>query len=166
MYNSFILYLRDRLDNDVSVRTYLRDLITVFHYLMREGVLEPFTMKSIKVDQSHIETYSDAELRCLLKKPDRRKCSFLEYQSWVITNFLFSTGMRQRSLIHVQIKYIDLDNAIVTVRVTKNRKVLIIPINQTMVQILKEFLKYRKHKSMDDWLFCNVFGDKLVKSTC
>ena len=42
MYNSFVLYLRDRLDNDVSVRTYLRDLITVLHYLMREGDLEPF----------------------------------------------------------------------------------------------------------------------------
>lgn len=165
-YNAFVLYLCDSGMSDVSVNTYLRDLITVLHYLMREGDLQPFKMHSIKVDETHKETYTDEDLLRLLKKPDKKKCGFIEYQCWVMTNFLFSTGIRQRSLMNIQVKDIDLENAVVVIRVTKNRKVLIIPLNQTLVMILKEFLKYRQHKNPDDWLFCNVFGQQLVKSTC
>ena len=83
-----------------------------------------------------------------------------------MTNFLFSTGVRQRSLNHIQIKDVDFDNDVVYVNVTKNRKPLIVPLNQTMVDILSEYLKYRQHKSKEDFLFCNVFGEQLTKSSC
>jgi len=83
----------------------------------------------------------------------------------VITNFLFSTGIRQCSLIHIQVKDIDLENAVADIRVTKNRKVLIIPLSQTLVMILKDFLKHRQYKSPNDWLFCNVYGEQLKKGT-
>ena len=64
-----------------------------------------------------------------------------------MTNFLFSTGVRQRSLIHIKIRDIDFDNRMVNIRVTKNRKNLIIPLNPTMIQILHTFLKYRQYQS-------------------
>jgi integrase/recombinase XerD len=133
---------------------------------MREGYVAPFKMQAIKVDKTNVETYSDDELRTLLQKPNIKKCSFIEYQSWVMTNFLFSTGVRQRSLMNIKVKELDFDNNVVYVNVTKNRKPLIVPINRTMINILNEFLKYRKPKSKDDFLFCNVFGEQLVKSTC
>jgi integrase/recombinase XerD len=82
-----------------------------------------------------------------------------------MTSLLFSTGVRQRSLINIKVKDIDFDNDIVHVNVTKNRKPLLVPINKTMSNILKEFLKYRQHKNMDDYLFCNIFGKQLVKAT-
>lgn len=166
MYEEYVVYLQSILTNDVSINSYLRDLITTLHFLMAEGYLEEFKMKSIKTDKSSISTYTDDELVALLQKPNLKRCSFTEYQSWVMTNFLFSTGARQRSLINIQIKDLDLDNSIVTLRATKNRKPLVVPLNITMVNILKEYLKHRQHKSPDDWLFCNVFGQQLVKSTC
>ena len=83
-----------------------------------------------------------------------------------MTNFLFSTAVRQRSLMHIRIKDIDFDNCMVHVTVTKNRKILLVPFNQTLKNIIIEFLKYRQHKSEEDFLFCNVFGQQLVKSTC
>lgn len=166
LYNSYVVYLRDTLHNDISINSYLRDLITTLHFLMREGYITPFEMKSIKTDKSTIQTYTETELRQLLQKPNIRRCSFTEYQCWVMTNFLLSTAVRQRSLIHIRICDIDFDNAVVNVTVTKNRKPLIIPLNATMVAILKEFLKYRQSKSPDDWLFCNAYGQQLVKSTC
>lgn len=83
-----------------------------------------------------------------------------------MTNFLFSTGVRQRSLMNIKVKDVDCDNRVVYVNVTKNRKPLIMPLNQTMVNILTEYLKYRQHKSDEEYLFCNVFGQQLVKSTC
>ena len=83
-----------------------------------------------------------------------------------MTNFLFSTAVRQRSLMHIRIKDIDFENCVVHVTVTKNRKNLIVPFNKTLGNILREFLKYRQYKSDEDFLFCNVFGQQLVKSTC
>ena len=113
------------------------------HYFMNEGYIPHFKMQAIKVDKSHIETYNEQELKLLLNKPNIKKCSFTEYQCWVMTNFLFSTGVRQRSLINIQIKDVDFDNNVVYVNVTKNRKPLIVPLNRTMVNILSEYLKYR-----------------------
>lgn len=166
MYKKYVVYLRSTLQNDVSINSYLRDLITTLHFLMNEGYVAPFKMQAIKVDRTNVETYSDEELRILLQKPNIKKCSFIEYQSWVMTNFLFCTGVRQRSLMNIKVKDIDFDNSVVFVNVTKNRKPLIVPINQTMAHILTEYLKFRKPKSKEDFLFCNVFGEQLVKSTC
>ena len=165
-YKDYVLHLKSTLHNDVSINSYLRDLITTLHFFMNESYLPHFKMQAIKVDKSHIETYNEQELQALLKKPSIKKCSFTEYQCWVMTNFLFSTGVRQRSLMHIQIKDVDFDNNVVYVNVTKNRKPLIVPLNQTMVNILAEYLKYRQHTKNDDFLFCNVFGQQLVKSTC
>ena len=165
-YKDYVLHLKKTLHNDVSINSYLRDLITTFHFFMDEGYIPHFKMQAIKVDKSHIETYSDSELQLLLKKPNIKKCSFTEYQCWVMTNFLFSTGVRQRSLRYIQVKNVDFDNNVVYVNVTKNRKPLIVPLNQTMVNILSEYLKYRQHKTNDAYLFCNVFGQQLTKSTC
>ena len=166
MYKDFVLYLRAKIHNDVSINSYLRDLITTLHFFMNEGWLPHFKMQAIKVDKSNIETYTEAELKLLLKKPNIKKCSFAEYQCWVMTNFLFSTGVRQRSLINIKIKDIDLDNNVVYVTVTKNRKPLIVPLNRTMADILSDYLKHRQHKSNEDYLFCNVYGQQFTKSTC
>lgn len=78
---------------------------------------------------------------------------------------LFSTGIRQHSLIELKVKDIDFDNLILNVRVTKTRKPLLIPLNVSMINILKSFLVHRQFIDIDDWLFCNVYGKKLTKST-
>lgn len=165
-YDNYVIYLRKTFNNDVTINAYLRDLITTLHFLMRDGYMQEFKMKSIKVDKHNVKTYTDNELILLLEKPNIKKCSFTEYQSWVMTNFLFTTGVRQRSLMHIKICDLDFDNNMVNITVTKNRKPLLIPLNKTMINILKEYLKYRQYKSTDDYLFCNVFGQQLVKSTC
>lgn len=163
--SEYILDMRRRLGSDETVRTYSRALRTVLYFLMEEGYVQSFKLKEIKSDQHAIETYTDEELAVLLKKPNLKTCRFLEYQAWVMTNFLFSTGLRQRSLIHLQIKDFDPYNAVIHVRVTKNRKPLIIPLNRAMVEILKEYLKYRKCEDREAYLFCNAYGDQLRKST-
>lgn len=57
----------------------------------------------------------------------------------------------------------DFDNNVVHVSVTKNRKSLLIPLNMSVVNILKEFLQHRQHKSDEDYLFCNTFGQQTRK---
>jgi len=165
VYNGYVIYLKQRLTNDVSINAYLRDLITTLHYLMQNEYMQSFQMQSIRVDKKSVETYTDEELHILLQKPNIRKCSFIEFESWVISCLLFSTGIRQHSLMELKVKDVDFENSLLNVRVTKTRKPLLLPLNQSMISILKDFLKYRQHNSNDDWLFCNAYGNQLKKST-
>lgn len=164
-FDNYVIYLRETIKNDVSINSYLRDLITTLHFLMDGGYVEKYKMQSIKVDKTPVETYTEEELEKLCRKPDMKKCSFAEYQSWVMTNFLLATGVRQRSLNNIKIKDLDLENAIVTLTVTKNRKTLIIPIEPHLRVILIEYLRYRQHKTDDEYLFTNIYGQQLTKST-
>ena len=68
MYKDFVLYLKANHHNDVSINSYLRDLITTLHFFMNEGWLPNFKMQAIKADKPQIETYIEAELKLLLKK--------------------------------------------------------------------------------------------------
>lgn len=164
-FDNYVIYLRETIKNDVSINSYLRDLITTLHFLMDGGYVERYKMQSIKVDKTPVETYTEEELEKLCRKPDLKKCSFAEYQSWVMTNFLLATGVRQRSLNNIKIKDLDLENAIVTLTVTKNRKTLVIPIEPHLRVILIEYLRYRQHKTDDEYLFTNIYGQQLTKST-
>ena len=51
-YTDYVKYLVETLHNDVSINSYLRDMITTLHFLMREGYVSPFKMRAIKVDKS------------------------------------------------------------------------------------------------------------------
>lgn len=161
----FIIALRDNPNmNDVSLFTYARDLKTLMYFFMKCEYLPTFKIELAKVDKQPIETYTDVELKRLLKKPNLKQCNFTEYKSWVIVNFLLSTGIRQHSLINIKIKDVDFENDMVHINVTKNRKPLIIPLNKDMVKILQEYLKYRSGEP-EEYLFCNAYGKQLVKST-
>lgn len=150
--------------NDMSLYTYARDFKTLMYFFMRKEYIPTFKIKIPKADKQPVETYSDRELQVLLKKPNLRQCTFTEYKVWVMKNFLLSTGVRQRSLINIKIKDLDIGNSVVYINVTKNRKPLIIPLNKDIKRILQEYLKYRKGEA-EDYLFCNVFGKQLVRST-
>lgn len=128
---------------------------------MKCGYVPHFEIPLPKADKAPIQTYTDEELRKLLKKPDVRKCIFSTYRSWVIVNFLLSTGVRQNSLVNIKIRDVDFDNGVVYVNTTKNRKPLIIPLNEDIVKILQEYLQYRGGVA-DDWLFCSVYGKQLT----
>ncbi len=151
--------------NSQTIYTYARDLKTMLNFFMRMEYINRFKIKLPKVDKKAIETYSDAELKILLKKPNLKKCTFVEYRDWTIINFLLSTGVRSNSLINIKIKDLDFDNEVVSINVTKNRKILIIPLNTTIQKILKEYIKVRQYKDTQDFLFCNVFGKQLARKT-
>lgn len=165
--DNFVIEFKSRSKDvkDITLYTYSRDLKTLMYYFMRCDYLEAFKIQLMKADKEPIECYTDAELKALLKKPSLKECSFTEYKSWVIINFLLSTGIRSNSLINIKVKDLDFDNEVVHIKVTKNRKSLIIPLNNTINKIVLEYLQIRQYTSDDDYLFCNVYGNKLTKST-
>ncbi|MBO5087791.1 MAG: tyrosine-type recombinase/integrase [Lachnospiraceae bacterium] len=164
-FNDFIVELRDNpLLNDQSLNTYARDLKTIMRFFMKREYIPYFKIEVPKADKQPIETYTDRELQVLLKKPNLKHCTFTEYKSWVMTNFLLSTGVRRNSIINIKIKDVDLEADVVHINITKSRKPIIIPLNADIKKILQEYLQYRKGGE-DDYLFCNVFGGKVSSSS-
>lgn len=165
MTEFYIALREDKNLNEVSMGTYARDLKTIMRFFMRQKYIPQFDIPLPKADKAPIETYTDEELRKLLRKPDVHKCIFTTYRSWVIINFLLSTGVRQNSLVNIKIKDVDFDNSVVYVNTTKNRKPLIIPLNEDILKILQEYLHYRGGNE-NDWLFCSIYGKQLTRSSC
>lgn len=164
-YDDMIIAMRNTNIKDSTLYIYCADFRKFINYFIKQGYLKPFQIIMPKVDQQQKQGYTDEEVARLLKKPNLNKCSFTEYKIWVLENLLISTGLRLSSFINIKIKDLDLYNSVLNVTHTKNRKALIIPLNKSMILILKEYLKHRQHNSNEDYLFCNIYGDQLTKVT-
>lgn len=162
----FVIKCKEKFNiNDQTLHTYTRDLKTFMYFFMRCEYIPTFKITLPKVDKKNIEPYTDEELKKLLKKPNLKTCKFGEYRNWVLINFILSTGLRLNSFVNVRVKDIDFNNEVVMVNVTKNRKPLIIPLNNIITKILKEYLRIRQPETEEDYLFCNDYGIQLNKTT-
>ena len=63
---------------------------------------EEFKITPLKIDKPIVETYTDAELKLLLERPNVDKCNFSHYRYWVIINFLLATACRLGTLLLVE----------------------------------------------------------------
>ena len=143
-----------------TVATYICSLRTILYYLMQKEYIEPFKIIKPKYDRPIKEIYTDAELKLLLKKPNIKSCSFAEYRNWVLVNFLISTGQRKNTVLNLKIKDIDLENALMTLRVVKNRKPTVLPLATKITEVLREYIGYRKGDK-ESYLFCNITGGQM-----
>lgn len=159
--NSFILELRSykHVCNDITINTYLRGLRAFLYYCIEMNYMVSFKIHIPKVDKKLKETYTDAELNVLLKKPNLKTCGFSEYKVWVFSNYLLGTGNRISTALNLKIQDIDFDSGMITLNHTKNRTAQIIPLSQTLANIMREYLKYRKGEAQD-YVFCNTYGNK------
>lgn len=157
----FILFCRGKKQNDVTVNTNLRALRAILYYFMKLGYMKEFKISEIKIDKQIIETYTDAEIKLLLQKPNLNKCSFIEYRNYCICNFLLATGCRERTLVNIRIKDLDFENDLIKYFHTKNRKQQIVPMSNTLKKVLLEYLQFRKANNEEDFLFVNAYGNPL-----
>lgn len=158
--NNFILYLKNTGSvNDISINSYLRSIRALLYYGMECGYIVQFKIPLIKAEKKVKETYTDAELERLLKRPDVNSCDFEEYKIWAFENYLLGTGNRISTALNVRIKDIDFADGTILLRKTKNRKQQIIPLSPTLADVLTEYLQYRGGEE-EDYLFCNNYGQK------
>lgn len=145
-----------------SISSYARVFRTFLNWCREEGHCD-VEMPKIADKEVVKETYSDAELLLLLKKPDK-DCSFGEYRTWVIINLLLNNGCRAASIRSIQIQDVDLENRQIILRHTKNGKMQVIPLCSMLVQILKEYMTIRGGDDAD-YLFCNQYGGQMTRDT-
>lgn len=131
--DAMIVSMRDAGLSPNSINSYTRVLKSFFSWCNEQG-LTRLNIPLYKAEETVKETYSDAELTALLKKPDIRKTTFAEYRDWVIINFLLNCGSRAATVRAIQIRDVDLDGGVVFYRHTKNRKAQVIPLCSPMTK--------------------------------
>lgn len=160
--DAMILSMRDAELSSNSINSYTRTLKSFLSWCNEQGITR-LNIPLYKAEETVKETYSDAELELLLKKPDIRKSTFAEYRDWVIINFLLNCGSRAATVRAIQIRDVDLDAGMVFYRHTKNRKAQVIPLCSAMIGILREYLHHRGGKDTD-YLFCTETGTMLTEN--
>ena len=160
--DAMIISMRDASLSPNSINSYTRTLKSFFSWCNEQGITR-VNIPLYKAEETVKETYSDAELAALLKKPDIRKATFAEYRDWVIINFLLNCGSRAATVRAIQIRDVDLDGGMVFYRHTKNRKAQVIPLCSAMVSILREYLRHRGGEAAD-YLFCTETGSQLTEN--
>lgn len=160
--NQMIVSMRASGLSPNSIRSYVITLRAFFSWCRDEGIPTP-SLDSYKGEETIKETYTDDELRLLLKRPNVKKCSFAEYRSWVIVNFLVNAGSRAATIRNIQIRDLDLANKVIYARHTKNSRHLVIPLCGELCAILRDYLNIRGGDT-SDYLFCNECGEQLTEN--
>lgn len=159
--NDYIFSLKKEDIKISSVNIYLKYLRIFLYWCMNNSYCTKFDIKLLKENEEIKTGYTEEQLRILLKKPDTKICTFAEYRNWVIVNFLLSTGIRRNTLANIKIEDLDLENDLIKLTTTKNRKQQLIPISSAIKCILLEYLEYRNGEK-EDILFCSSTGTKLT----
>ena len=87
-----------------AVNSNLRGVRTFLYYCMNLGYIPKFSIEMVKAEKKVKQVYTDSELQILLKKPNLKHCSFVEYRDWTIINYALATGNRVSTIINVKIE--------------------------------------------------------------
>lgn len=149
---------------DISVVSYLRSVRAFLYYCMECNYMKSFKIHLPKAQKDIKETYTNEELERLLSKPNTNSCTFTEYKVWVFENYMMATGNRLSTALNVRIRDINFDDMFIVLAKTKNRKQQIIPLSNTLAEVLQEYLEIRGGNE-DDYLFCNNYGQQASNRT-
>lgn len=163
--DDFIVWVRETHNaNDITVNSYLRTVRAFAYYCMDNSYLPHFKIHIPKATKKMKETYTDRELGILLKKPNKRECTFTEFKTWAFENFLLGTGVRLSTALDIKIKDVRFEDELIFLGQTKSRVQQYVPLSKSLSIILKEYLDVRGGDS-NDYLFCNNYGKKANERT-
>lgn len=145
-----------------SMRSYTATLKSFLSWCLEEDLCN-VSISLYKAEETIKDTYTDAELQKLLKKPDTKHCQFAEYRNWVIINLLLNSGSRASTIRNILIKDVDLEGQTISYRHTKNKQVQIVPLCNEMRKILKEYMRVRDGNP-NDYLFPNQYGGQMTEN--
>lgn len=152
----YIMHLHEKGLKDTTTNFHIRNIKVFLKWCEERKLIQYFKVKEVKTDAPIKETYTQEELKILLRKPSKPK-TFLIFQTWAVENFLYATGARIGVLPTLRIKDIDFQGGTITMTRTKNRKGMIIPLSNSLKKVLNEFLQVRQG-GPEDFLFCNSYG--------
>lgn len=130
-------------------------------YLMREGILDknPFKLlPSPKKEKLLPKFLSVTETDRLLETASHSK--HFAARNTALFELMYSSGLRRSEVVNLKIRDIDFFNGLVKV-FGKGRKERLVPVTQTALQALRDYLATRPQTQPADALFINKNGKPL-----
>jgi integrase/recombinase XerD len=162
--DQYILSMKRKELKDTTINTYLRAARAFLYFGMKEHYIDKFEINLIKADKQQKEPYSEVDIKKLIKKPNLRTCGFVEHRNWVMVNYLLETGNRLNTILNILVGDIDLDNGMVVMTTTKNRKAQYNPISENLIKVLTEYIRMYQLKK-DEYLFINEYGEQMTRNS-
>ena len=159
--SNWIHQMIDSGKNPISINYYICQIRVFAYWLIKKGYCENFEIKKIKTQEPQLKTISDEDINVLLEKP-ALKCSFSEYRSWVIINFILGTGARASTVMNTKVEDVDFSSKEIRYTHLKNKKSAIVPLSNSLERVLKTYLN--SWEIGNGYLFPEIHGGKLTLS--
>ncbi len=85
--------------NDKSINTHLRAVKVFLNYCQQFAYVGDFRVKLIQTQDKVKDTYTNQELKVLLKKPNIKKVNFAEFRTWVTINWNLKNNYKSEGLL-------------------------------------------------------------------
>lgn len=153
-----IIALQEKGLKEATIASYMR-VVKTFISFCREEKYTELTIKPYKAPDALKTTYTDEELKVLLKKPNLSSCAFTEYRNWVIINLLLNSGCRAATVRNIKVNDINFDNGTIAYRHTKNGSIQVVPLCFKMIKVLREYIRSRANEDVHcEYLFTDING--------
>lgn len=147
----------------VSLNHYLREIRGFVYWCNERGYIgKSFKIHQVVQQQTIKETYSDDEIKALIKKPTKY-ATFVEWRSWAVVNWCIATGHRAATVCDIKMGDLNFGKREIMVRQTKTNKAYITPMSPALAVVIKEYIRmFRSDAEDDDYLFCNIGDEQLT----
>ncbi len=155
----FFLHLkRDKSYSPRSLHRKICSLKSFFKFLKKEGLISTNPAENIespKIPKSLPKTISVEEAFTLLASPQNSRDKAILF-------LLYGTGLRVSELSNLNIDQLDLTNRIIHIIGGKGNKDRIIPLPDSIIPILEDYIKTREDKAKDSAFILNRSGNRLT----
>ena len=144
----------------VSIATNMVHLRRFFKFCYSRNYMERIDITIPKYEKELKEPYTDEEMKLLLKKPITK--NWVEYRSWVMVNYFFSTGQRLSTVLNIKVSHVDMKHSRIKLIWNKDKIQKWMPISPALHKVLKEYIEVSDlHEN--DYLFPEYEGKKLQR---
>lgn len=158
-YIKYIKYGR----KPATIKNYVAYVMIILNFGSEMKYNKKIKRPTLSVPEQRKKVYSQEDLIKLLKElPDE---TFMQTQTRIIIATFLSTGLRLSELTSLLIKDLDLKDGVIYSRHTKNNKPRILPVSKSLKKLLIQWLDMRRNESDEETLFCNSYGEPLIRET-
>ena len=149
-FKNWILKMKRKGVMDKTLNIYIKAYNRYLEWKGEEKIKPYKEMRAFKTARATEEDYKKLMDTCY---------GYTEIRNKLMIDLLFKTGIRYRELINIRLEDIKEDTLIVR---GKGQKIREVYLPRSVRDLLKEYLKIRKAKPGNNFLFVNYYGDQLT----
>jgi len=140
-----------------------------FSWAMKQGLIDknPIDVLDLKKkrDEPRIRSIAVERIRELLSVMNLK--TYIGLRDYTITLLMMDCGMRPKEIFSLEIKDLALDSNTITVSkyVAKTRRTRILPLSQSVVDLMEKLIKVKPTEWKNDLIFCSYDGQQMTTAT-